>query len=477
MLNNIPDRSNLIIHMDDMTDTVQSPITQALLADPVAVYRDISARIEKTGDLTPMPEFEPVVRYLQEELKKPDIIDYCKENSFAEASRQLALNALWHTDLEFTVSPETGGYHQHKPPATGRFPYQPTLKAIDEAIGFFDSYERATKRGHDLHYQLDRYRYHGQTLPFISGWVVMPTVDTLTLRDLIILRTSPVGLTMVASRTNALDAYFNSPLNAKVHDDNHNRRMNSENQGYFERNGITTEAEKLAAYEEFHNTVQNVILPSMDITPDMSEKEQNIRKAMAVLYFEFLHEYAKTPDRETLITELTFAPDGPSAFEIILQHGETPEQLEKRRLDNKNLDSGAIFTRGQTGNTVYYFMDKGRNFLTSAYNKVTHGFYDYGQQISPEVPDPEHRTTEIFTEATQRIMKCFNISAEEIDLTPEKIRALLLNSAAGDVLGENLETYPGHDPENPFNKAPVTVANGNQSDAHVQSFDMNLALG
>jgi len=62
---------------------------------------------------------------------------------------------------------------------------------------------------------------------------------------------------------------------------------------------------------------------------------------MLILYFEYLHEYAKTPDRETLKTELMFKPDGPSAFEVVLKSGETPEQLEQRRLDNKNLDSGA----------------------------------------------------------------------------------------------------------------------------------------
>ena len=228
-----------------MPKATQSAPVKTLIADPVAVYKDIAERIEKLGPLAPMPEFEPAVRFLQKELTDPEIIKYCEENSFAEAARQLVLNGLWHTDLDFEVSPDTGGYHQHEPPAKGRFPYETTLKAVDEAVSFFDSFERATKHGHDNHYQLDRYRYHGQTLPFLAGWIVMPTNDALSLKDLIVARAVPVGLTMVASRTKFIDAYFNSPLNAKIHDDNHGRRMNSENQGYFEREDITTPEEKL----------------------------------------------------------------------------------------------------------------------------------------------------------------------------------------------------------------------------------------
>jgi len=224
-----------------MPNNKQTAETQAFLRDPVGVYKAIKARIDRTGALTPMPEFEPVVRYLQKELKAPDIIDYCKKNSFAEAQRQMVLNGLWHMDLDFEVSPVTGGTHQHKPPFEGRFPYAPTLQVIDEAVDFFDAYERATKTGHDNHYQLDRYRYHGLTLPHIAGWVDMPTPDGLSIVDLLIARAAPVGLTMITSQTQFIDAYFNSPTNAKIHDDNHNRRMNSENQGYFDRNGITTE--------------------------------------------------------------------------------------------------------------------------------------------------------------------------------------------------------------------------------------------
>ena len=455
-----------------MVESIQSTPVRALIADPIAMYKDVAERIERIGPLAPMPEFEPAVRFLQKELIDPEIVKYCEENSFAEAARQLVLNGLWHTDLDFEVSPDTGGYHQHEPPTKGRFPYETTLKAIDEAISFFDAFERATKRGHDNHYQLDRYRYHGQTLPFLADWVVVPTNDALSLKDLIIARAVPVGLTMVTSRTKFIDAYFNSPLNAKVHDDNHGRRMNSENQGYFKREGITTPEEKLRAYEEFNATIQNVILPSIEIKPDMSEHEKNIRKAMTVLYFEYLHEYAKTPDRSTLITELTFQPDGPSAFEVVLQEGETPADIEKRRLDNKNLDSGAIFTHGQEGNTIYYFMDKGRNFLTSAYNKITHGFFDNGMDTCSQAPRADGRSPEIFAEAALRIMADFRISADEICLPREKIISLLTNETQGGPLGKNLETYPGHDPENPLNNEPRKVADAKESDAHVQGFKL-----
>lgn len=478
-----------------MANGTKSAPLQALLDDRIGFYQSIDARLKKDGALASMPEFEPTVRYLQKELVHPDIVAYCQENSFAEGMRQLALNGLLHVDLDFQVSPYTGGMHQHKPPTDGRFPNIPTQTAIDEALSFFDTFERATKRGHDYHYQLDRYRYHSQTLPHLQGWFQLPTQDGVSCRDLIAMRPVPVGVRMVASRTGFLDAYFNSPKNAAVHDDNHGRRLNSENLGYFERNGITSEAiaakalaeegktlseseveqrlsaAKMEVYKEFDKTVQTVILPGMDIVPEMTEEEKDIRKAMSVLYFEYLHEYAKTPDRETLKQEFMFQPDGPSAFEVFLRKGETADELENRRLDNKNLESGAIFTRGEASNTVYYFMDKGRNFLTSAYNKVTHGFFDNNQEGFDEAPRLGHREPEVFIQAAQRIMKDFNISAEETGLTREKILALLTNGAVeGDKLGKNLESYPGHDPNNPLNNAPRMVPDHKQSDAHVQGF-------
>jgi hypothetical protein len=154
---------------------------------------------------------------------------------------------------------------------------------------------------------------------------------------------------MVASRTEFIDAYFNSPLNAKIHDDNHNRRFRSENQGYFDRNGIVTDEQKMAVFEDFTHIIQTKVLPSIRIQKDMAEKEKYIRRAMTVLYFEWLHEYAKTPDRESLITELQFQPDGPSAFEVVMRPGETADDIERRRLENKNIESGAMFTRGEDG--------------------------------------------------------------------------------------------------------------------------------
>lgn len=457
-------------------DANKSEFVKDLIRDPIGTYKTISARFKKHGQLAPMPEFEPAVRFLQKELCAEDIIAFCKDNPFAQAQRDLCLNALWHVDLDFTTSPETGGYHQHKTPAAGRFPYQATLKAIDDAIAFFDSYERSRKRGHDTHYQLDRYRYHGLTLPHLPDWVVAPTNDILTLTDLIAVRAAPIGLTMVASRTDFIDAYFNSPLNGKIHDDNHNRRFRSENEGYFERNGLTTDEDKMQGYEHFNDIIQNKILPAIKITPDLSVKERNIRKAMIVLYFEWLHEYAKTPDRDTFITELKFQPDGPSAFEVVTKPGETPEGIEARRLPNRNLDSGAIFTGGMPGCGVHYFMDRGRNFMTSAFNKVSHGFYDNPEgtySVNSEFPDKEHRNVEIFTEAVKRMMAIHDINALEVGLTDEKIAALLENRVDGEILGENLETYPGHNPDDPLNQSPKVVPPGGITDAIAQGFQMD----
>lgn len=455
-----------------MPRSSQSAETQAFLHDPVGTYKAIKGRVDVFGELAPMPEFEPAVRFLQKELKGPEIVDYCEKNPFAAEQRSKVLNGLWHVDLDFEVSPETGGSHQHKPPAAGRFPYAPTLQVIDEAVNFFDSYMRATTQGHGTHYHFDRYRYHGLALPHINGWVVMPTADGLSLVDLIMARAAPIGMTMISVQTNFFDAYFNSPSDAKIHDDNHNRRMHSETEGFFERNGITTVEQKMAAYEEFDRTIKNVILPSIAVTPDMPKEEQDIRKAMTILYFEWLHEYARAPDRQTLVKELMFAPDGPSPFEVVLQEGDSAGDIEKRRLDNMNLESGGIYTHGEGGNKIFYFMDRGQNLLTSAFNKVSHGFYDNGADNSVEIPKRADITPELFAEATLRIMKEFKISCDEVCLSRKKIVELLTNKIDGEDFGKTLEVYPGHDPGNPLNKAPKKITDTQKSDAAAQGFNL-----
>ena len=304
-----------------------------------------------------------------------------------------------------------------------------------------------------------------------------PTQDTLTLRNLIALRAIPVGMEMITDRTAFIDGYPNSPANAKAHDSNHNRRFRSENQGYFERNGITTAEGRMKQYEEWNDTIQNVVLPSLRITRDMAEDEKNIRKAMILIYFEWLHEYAKTPDRASLITELTFKPDGPSAFEIVLRPGDTIEDHESRRLANKNLGSGAQWAEGQDGCRVNYFMDKGRNFLTSTYNKISNIFFDKPGQPIFEAPPMDARSPEVFLEATKRIMRDFKISAEEVGLTDQGIINLLTNRAAVNaaatestttVAGTNLETYVPPDSE--LAKDPHLVGDFRQSDAFRQGF-------
>lgn len=64
----------------------KSAEVKELLADPVGVYKKLKERMDTHGHLAPMPEFEPVVRYLQKELKNPDVVEYCRNNPFAEAA-------------------------------------------------------------------------------------------------------------------------------------------------------------------------------------------------------------------------------------------------------------------------------------------------------------------------------------------------------------------------------------------------------
>lgn len=383
-------------------------VTEIISEDPINYHKTLQSRLKKDGMLASFPEFKEPVYYLQSALQEPEILDLAKENKHVQESLFQINNDLFHLNLNFTIDGEN---YPHTPPCDGHFPYLPTLMAIEKTLGFLDSCYRTTYTNIPPLYHANRYKYH--SFGFYkydhtdNPIILLPTADSLTLDYFIKTRSIPIGCVGVSGKntpTVFADAYNNTPLDFWLHDINHNRRYQSYNALYLKKNSCTPDD----MYKHFDAFTQHIILPSIEITPNLTLQEKYLRQIMRVLYFELLHEYALTPDKQSIQAAFLHSPGAPSPFEHMINPNTFhKEDIEKKlRMKNNNINSGFSFFEKQTTNevTIRYFFDKGPNFLTSAYNKLINGFYDTHYHRDDCLPPFTKRTVELFIKAAQQIL-------------------------------------------------------------------------
>lgn len=420
---------------------------------PSQVYARLKSRLTKEGPLAPMPEFESIVQELLTNLEHPfiqDLIEYDR-NSNSPLSGSLASQYnqaviyLRHVALKVELSQEEiDDDYPHRPLSKDRYPYQPTLEAISKALDFFDVVARIAHKNNIPLYHSDRYTHYELSLKYIEDIIMIPSSKPLTLEDLIRLRAYPLAMTGVSHRALFADAYNNTPKDFWVHDVNHNRRFASYNNKYCEKYNCTKEA----AFKQFERTINEIILPSIKINLMMSKEEIHLRQIMKAIYFEFLHEYAFTPDVDSLKAAFLFRAGDPAPFEIMFIGNENRQvdPRKTRRMPNNNLISGVLGYAGQSGKqttTVKYIHDEvGPNFITSLFNKLTHSFYDCKYYSTDELPPLEERTPELVADAALKVMEAFAINPQELGLNREKLILLAKNQDVyGKMLG-GVEKYP-----------------------------------
>ncbi|WP_115712527.1 hypothetical protein [Legionella sainthelensi] len=421
-----------------------------IFADPAKIYRRLKERLDKYGPLASMPEFEEVVQELIQSLNHPFIQDLINHDITSNSALSGALEnqysqvllALRHVALEVELDEkEIKAGYPHRPPTTGRYPYQPTLEAISKAMDFFDTVERIAHNHNNPLYHADRYTHYEFSMKHKDGIIVIPSSRVLSLEDLISLRAYPtLAFTGMSTKTIFADGYYNTPKDFWVHDVNHNRRMISFDDRYCELHNCSREE----AYQRFATTIKEIILPSIKIDDNMSKQEINKRSIMKALYFEFLHESALSPDKDTLKKAFSFKAGDPSPFEIMIKN--KPQNIETLRMKNNNLRSG-IFGSGQnidSRNTrVKYFYDNVTpNFIASLYNKLTTSFYDNKYYWATDLPPLEERTPELIADAALTVMELFGIDPKELNLDKEKLIHIARNrDENGKTIGR-IESYP-----------------------------------
>lgn len=371
-----------------------------IVENPVGAYKEFKHRLKTDGPLAGFPEFQETVEYLLKEMHAPDVMDLVKNNQALWSMHNVTKLKLLHLNLIFENKEIS---YPHTPPFTHPYPYFPSICTIKDALEFFDTVERVTKKNIPPLYHSDRYLYYFHPVLLSQerdGFVLIPTHHNLSISDFIKVRSTPIGFVGVSVQSVFADGYYNSPLDFLIHDVNHVRRLKTYNDLYALKHKCGSKR-----FSIFDQLVKTVILPSIEINDFQTREEQRLRKMLAILWFELLHEYAFTPDRDSLTQAFKHHSGAPSPFEHMIKSGFDPKDLEVLRMPNNNLESGFMREKEVKEQTIIrYFFDKGPNFLTSAYNKVKNSFYDNKFERNLEyLPALEERTPLLVAKAAQRL--------------------------------------------------------------------------
>ncbi|HRD55652.1 MAG TPA: hypothetical protein PLC42_04555 [Parachlamydiaceae bacterium] len=395
----IPDKSTIL----DVTPSKfeEFPLAK-ICSDPLRSFEMLSNRLKTLGFTAPFPEFASVVQYLEKEIDTYEVLDFLKNNKYAEMQHKLVKMELLSLKYKFKVENKDYPHRTNY----GPYPYMPTINAIRRALEFIDTFVRCTYKDVSGLYHADRYIYHYNHV-YDSNFVYFPLIEELTSRDFILTRSIPIGFLGVSAKPIFADGYYNSPLDFFIHDVNHVRRLRSYNDLFKKKNQIQDKE----MFEEFHRFVINEIWPHIQIKNNMTEEEKSIRQILELFYFELIHEYALTSDVESFKSALMFKSGDPSPFEHMIESTFKPDNLESIRLLNNNLISGYSSWKPQEEvPTIRYFFDKGPNFLTSAYNKCINGFYDNHYVRGGHLPSYCKRTPELFFQAAKQLLNVHHLN-------------------------------------------------------------------
>lgn len=395
--------------------------------DPLRSFEMLSKRLKTFGFTAPFPEFAPAVQYLEKELDACEILDFLKDNNYAQMQHKLVKMELLSLKYKFKVENKDYPHRTNY----GPYPYIPTINAIRRALEFIDTFIRCTYKEVSPLYHADRYSYHYNHI-YDSNFVYFPLIEELTSKDFILTRSIPIGFLGVSAKPVFADGYYNSPLDFFIHDVNHVRRLRSYNDLFQNKNQLQDKE----MFEVFHRFVMDEMWPHIQIENNMTEEEKNIRQILELFYFELIHECALTCDIDSFKSALMFKSGDPSPFEHMIESTFKPDDIENIRLPNNNLISGYSNWKSREGMpTIRYFFDKGPNFLTSAYNKCINGFYDNHYARSRHLPIHCKRTPQLFFQAGKRLLNVHHLT----DLVSDD-RLMKLFKIEGPI-----EKYPNQD--------------------------------
>ncbi len=366
---------------------------RSLIKEPVESYHSFKARFEanKNSPETSFKELFPVVDQLLSEAFSEDINQLCEAIPLLTGIRDKAVISLRHVCLKNRTF----------------CPYLPTLRAIAEAIAFFDLVARQKRDfyktvpkdkiiEHDprntayASYHMYRYKYRlDQLLNMVPEEIVIPTFESLSATDLMRVRGVPIRFIGLSREFLYVDEFEQSPEEFFMHDANHSWRMIMEDRAAEEKYGKSKEQ----LIEESNAFIEQY-LRKIKIQKTDTEEEREIKKLKKIILFEIVHEDARPFLKEVICKYIQVKEGGPVPFEV-------------PHIDPKTGYMDVVDT-----------LDTGISTLSYVRNKLQHGFYDHIDAQLPQIVGPKYRTAEWIARAAHDMLQELNappVAEAELD--------------------------------------------------------------
>ena len=372
---------------------LEADFIKSIVHNPLEKYTFFQQRFEANynNPNTSFPELFSVVHRLLSELFSESVSAACAEVEILNGMRDKVAISLRHVSLKNRTF----------------CPYLPTVRAIFEAIAFFDILARSNKGFYQglttekiiehnpkekpfASYHMYRYKYRlDDMLRMVPGEIIIPTFSALSATDLMKVRGIPVRFVGLTTDFLYVDEFEQSPEEFLMHDCNHSWRMIHEDTVAAAELGLD-QPTLIAQSNDFITEY----LGQIKIQQSDSEKERELKKIKKIILFEIVHEDARPFLREIIGQYIQVKEGGEVRFEM-------------PRIDPLTGYMDVVDT-----------LDTGISTLSYVRNKLQHGFYDHVDSQLPQIVDPAYRKSQYIAEAAYQMLRelqAISVPGAEID--------------------------------------------------------------
>jgi hypothetical protein len=352
---------------------------RSIVDNPVEMYNQLQQRFlaNENNVNTSMPELFPVVNSLLTKMYDTKYNEICIFNTTLAGIRDKATISLRHCSLIKRVF----------------CPYLPTVRAVFEAIAFFDIVARERKSFYstiskdkieehnprdnkNASYHMYRYKYRlDDMLSKIPQELIIPTFESFSATDLIKVRCVPIRFVGLSTDFLYVDEFEQSPEEFLMHDVNHSWRMMNEDRLYMKDKGM----ELKDIITQSHNDTDQ-ILQLLRITEEDTKLQLELKKIKEIILFEVIHEDARPLLKDLLSSYIQLKEGGTVPFEV-------------PRIDPVTGYMDVVDT-----------LDTGISTLSYVRNKLQYGFYDHVDAQSTELVDPNYRSSNYIAQAAYEFL-------------------------------------------------------------------------
>lgn len=364
--------------VDKEREMKERDFVRSLIKDPLESYRKLKTRFDQAGSSPEVsfPELFPVVDRLLADIFREDINELCAKVPVLAGVRDKAVISLRHVCLKNRTF----------------CPYHSTLRAIAEAVAFFDLVARQKKGFYDdlpkdkiiehnpastphASYHMYRYKYrYDQFINMVPHEIIIPTYEALSATDLMRVRGVPIRFIGISHDFLYVDEFEQSPEEFFMHDCNHSWRMMMED----------NDSEKYGKNKEQmideSNAFLNDYLAKIKVSSSDNEEQREMKKLKKIILFEIVHEDARPFLKEVVCSFIQTKEGSAVPFEV-------------PRIDAKTGYMDVVDT-----------MDTGISTLSYVRNKLQHGFYDHIDAQLPQIVEPKYRTAQWISRAAYEML-------------------------------------------------------------------------